>query len=55
VEDFAIKIMEGNKNVEMFQAMAIVSFKMGNLGSKVQLLKTKLTTIEGKKQNLYKD
>lgn len=59
VEDFVVKIMQGNKNVEIFQAMAIVSFKMGNLGSKVQLLKTRLTTVKGKKQqllqHLYKD
>jgi hypothetical protein len=59
VEDLAIKIMEGNKNVEMFQAMAIISFKMGNLGSEIKSLRTRLTTVEEKKQqlsqHLYKD
>jgi hypothetical protein len=33
----------------MFQAMAIVSMKMGNLGSKIHSLKTKLTKMEGEK------
>ncbi len=28
-------VLEGNKNVEMFQAMAIVNMKMGDLGLKV--------------------
>jgi hypothetical protein len=59
MEDLAIEIMEGNKNVKMFQAMAIVNLKMGNLGLEVQSLKTILTTIEGEKQqllqHLYKD
>jgi hypothetical protein len=31
----AAKVMEHNKNVEMFQAMAIVKMKMGNLGLEV--------------------
>ncbi len=59
VEDLAMKNMEGNKNIEMFQAMAIIKLKMGNLGLEVQSLKTILTTIEGEKQqllqHLYKD
>jgi len=59
VEDLAIEIMEGNKNIEMFQTMVIINLKMGNLGLKVQSLKTILTTIEGEKQHLlqhlYKD
>jgi hypothetical protein len=33
----------------MFQAMAIVSMKMGNLGLEVKLLKTRLSTMEGQK------
>jgi hypothetical protein len=31
VDDPTIEIMEGNKTIEMFQAMAIVGFKMGTL------------------------
>jgi hypothetical protein len=50
VEDLAIEILEGNKNVEMFQAMAIVSFEMGNLGLEIKSLKTILTTIEGERK-----
>jgi hypothetical protein len=50
VEDLAIEILEGNKNIEMFQAMAIVSFKMGNLGLEIKSLKTILTTIEGERK-----
>jgi hypothetical protein len=30
-----IDVLESNKTIEMFQAMAIVSLKMGNLGLKV--------------------
>jgi hypothetical protein len=33
----------------MFQAMAIVSLKMGNLGLEVQSFKIKLTTIKEEK------
>jgi hypothetical protein len=29
VDDLTIEVMEGNETIEMFQAMAIVSFKMG--------------------------
>ncbi len=35
IHDMAAKVMEHNKNVEMFQAMAIVKMKMGNLGLEV--------------------
>ncbi len=52
MEDLAIEIMEGNKNVKMFQAMTIVNFKMGNLGLKIQSLKTILTIVKGEKQQL---
>jgi hypothetical protein len=31
VDDLTIEIMEGNKTIKMFQAMAIVSSKMGTL------------------------
>ncbi len=48
-------VLEGNKNVEMFQAMAIVNMKMGDLGLKVQSLKTRLTVAEGKKQGLLEE
>jgi hypothetical protein len=59
MEDLAIEIMEGNKNIKMFQATAIVNLKMGNLGLKIQSLKRILTIVEGEKQqllqHLYKD
>jgi len=35
VEDMATNILENNNIVKMFQAMIIVSMKMGNLGLKV--------------------
>jgi len=38
----------------MFQAMVIIRLKMGNLGLKVQSLKTRLTIMEGEKQVLLK-
>ncbi len=31
VDDLTIEITEGNKTIEMFQAMAIVNLKMGTL------------------------
>jgi hypothetical protein len=31
----AVDVLENNKNVEMFQAMAIINLKMGNLGFEV--------------------
>ncbi len=47
-------VMESNKTIEMFQAMAIVSMKMGNLGLKVQSLKIRLTTVKQEKQGLFR-
>jgi hypothetical protein len=38
----------------MFQAMAMVSQKMDNLGLEVKSLKTILTIVEGEKQGLLK-
>ncbi len=52
VKDMAIDVMESNIIIEMFQAMAIVSLKMGNLGLEVQSLKTKLTIVKGEKHGL---
>jgi hypothetical protein len=49
VEDIITNVMESNKSTEMFQAMAIVSLNMGNLGLKVESLETKLTMVEGDK------
>jgi hypothetical protein len=48
------RVLEINKTVKMFQAMAIVSLKMGNLGLKVHSLKIRFTTLEGKKQGLLR-
>ncbi len=36
VEDMAVDVLETNKITEMFQAMVIIRFKMGNLGLEVQ-------------------
>jgi hypothetical protein len=47
-------VLEIKKFTEMFQAMVIIRLKMGNLGLKVQSLKTKLTTMGGEKQVLLK-
>jgi hypothetical protein len=47
-------VMESNKTIEMFQAMAIVNMKMGNLGLKVQSLKIRLTTVKQEKQGLFR-
>jgi hypothetical protein len=46
VKDMAVKVLEHNKIIQMFQTMAIVNLNMGNLGLKVQLLKIILTTME---------
>ncbi len=54
VEDMVARVLKNNKIVKMFQAMAIVSLKMGNLGLKVHSLKINLTTLGGKKQGLLK-
>jgi hypothetical protein len=45
----ATDVLESNKTIEMFQAMAIVSLKMGNLGLKVQSLNIRLTIVKGEK------
>jgi hypothetical protein len=46
VKYMAVKVLEHNKTIKMFQAMAIFNLKMGNLGLEVQSLKIKLTTME---------
>lgn len=51
VEKSAKEVLENNKIVEMFQAMATVSMKMGNLGLEVQSLKTRLTVVEGENKD----
>jgi hypothetical protein len=45
------EVVGNNKIVEMFQAMAIMSMKMGNLGLEVQSLKTRLAIMEGKNKD----
>ncbi len=49
MKDMAVDVMERNKIIDMFQAMTIVSLKMGNLGLKVQSLKTRLTIVKREK------
>ncbi len=46
VEELVEEILGSNKIAKMFQAMAIVNMKMGNLGLEVKSLKTKLTIVE---------
>ncbi len=47
-----VDVMESNIIIEMFQAMLLVSLKMGNLGLEVQSLKPRLTIVKGKKHGL---
>jgi hypothetical protein len=54
VEELAEEVLGNNKTVEMFQAMAIVSMKMGNLSLEVKSLKNKLTLVEKEKQGSLK-
>jgi hypothetical protein len=46
VEELVEEVLGSNKIAKMFQAMAIVSMKMGNLGLEVKSLKTKLIILE---------
>jgi hypothetical protein len=39
IEKLVGEVLGNNKIVEMFQAMAIVSMNMGNLGLEIQFLK----------------
>ncbi len=50
----AVDVIDNNKNGKMFQTMAIINLKMGNVGFELQSLKTRLVTMEGKKQGLLK-
>jgi len=49
IEEITKEVLGNNKITEIFQAMAIVSQKMGNLGLEVKSLKTKLTIVEGER------
>jgi hypothetical protein len=44
VEEVAIKVMERDKVVELFQTMAIVGLNMGNLNLEMNSLKNRLAT-----------
>jgi hypothetical protein len=44
MEEVVIKVMQANKIIELFQAMAIVSLNMGNLNMEVSNLNNILTT-----------
>jgi hypothetical protein len=48
------EILAKSKIVEMFQAMEIMSLKMGKLGLEVKSFKTRLIIVEEKKQGLLK-
>jgi hypothetical protein len=54
VEEMTKEVLRSNKTTKMFQAMAMVSGKMDNLGLEVNSLKTILPTMEGGKQGLLK-
>ncbi len=49
-----VDVLKSNKITKMFQAMVVIRLKMGNLGLKVQSLKTRLTIMEGEKQVVLK-
>jgi hypothetical protein len=49
IEELVEEILGSSKSVEMFQAMATVSLKMGNLGLEVKSFKTRLIIMEEKK------
>jgi hypothetical protein len=49
VKELIEEVLGSNKIVKMFQAMAIVSQKIGNLGLEIKTLKTILTIMEGEK------
>jgi hypothetical protein len=50
----AAEVLENNKTAQMFQAMAIVSLKMGNMCLELQSLKIKLTIVEREKHGLFR-
>jgi hypothetical protein len=50
VEEVATEVMQANKAIELFLAMAIVSMNMGNLNSEVNNLKNRLATKKRKRQ-----
>ncbi len=49
MEELAEKVLGNNKTVKMFQAMVIVSLRMGNMGMEIKSFKTKLIKMEKKK------
>ncbi len=46
IEELAKEVLSNNKTIEMFQAMAIVSLKMDNLGLEIKSFKTRLIILE---------
>jgi len=46
MEKLVAKMMQANKEVELFQTMAIMSLNMGNLNLEVSNMKNKLATKE---------
>ncbi len=49
VEELVDEVLSSNKTTNMFQAMAIVSLRMGNMGLEVKSFKTKLIKVEEEK------
>jgi len=49
VEELAKGVLGSNKTTKLFQTMAIMNQKMGNLGLEVKSLKIRLTIVEGEK------
>ncbi len=54
MEDLIAKIMVANKITRMFQVMAIVNYKMGNLGLQMSTLTNRLLSAKQENQKLQK-
>jgi hypothetical protein len=55
VEEVVIEVMKVDKVIELFQTMAIVSLKMGNLTLEVNTLKNRLIIGEKEKPMLHEE
>ncbi len=55
VEEVATKVMQGDKAIELFETMEIVSLNMGNLTLETNSLKNRLATREKEKAILHEE
>ncbi len=53
VKKLVKEVLGTNKTTKLFQTMAIMNQKMGNLGLEVKSLKIRLTIMEGEKYGLF--